>query len=69
MMPVLDIVNHDYSNDTGLIMVNKQLHVDPTQSNSYFKSGKYLNDVRLVYNTSESESDIKARANSYSIGY
>ena len=41
-------------------MVNKELHVDPLKSASYFKKGKYLNDVRLVYSNSESESDLNA---------
>ncbi len=55
MLPVLDLFNHDHNNDTSLIMVNKELHVDPLKYKSYFKSDKYLNDVRLVYNNSESE--------------
>ena len=54
MLPVLDLFNHDHNNDTSLIMVNKELHVDPLKYKTYFKSDKYLNDVRLVYNT-ESE--------------
>ena len=49
MAPVADMFNHDHNNDTGLILVNKELHTDPLRSKSYFKSNKYLNDVRLVY--------------------
>lgn len=59
--PVSDLFNHDHNNDTGLIVVNKELHVDPLKDKCYFKSGKYLNDVRIVYST-DSESDQKARS-------
>jgi len=43
-------------NDSGLILINKELHTNPLKEKSYFKSSKYLNDVRLVYNT-DSEAD------------
>ena len=68
MAPIADMVNHDHNNDTGLILVNKELHVDPLKSKSYFKSGKYLNDVRIIYNT-DSEADQKAKADVLSHGY
>ncbi len=60
MMPVFDLVNHNHRNDTGMVMVNKELHIDPLKSASYFKKGKYLNDVRLLYSNPESESDLNA---------
>ena len=51
MSPVSDMFNHDHMNDTGLIVINKELHTNPLKERSYFKSNKYLNDVRLIYNT------------------
>ena len=68
MSPVSDMFNHDHNNDTGLIVVNKELHVDPLKSKSYFKSSKYLNDVRIIYNT-DSEADRLAREDVLSHGY
>jgi hypothetical protein len=69
MMPIMDLINHNHNNDTGLLMINKELHTDPLRSKSYFKSGKYLNDVRLVYSNSDSESDLKGRNDVLSHGY
>lgn len=68
MSPVSDMFNHDHNNDTGLIVVNKELHVDPLKSKSYFKSSKYLNDVRIIYKT-DSEADRLAREDVLSHGY
>jgi len=56
MSPITDLFNHDHLNDSGLILINKELHTNPLKEKSYFKSSKYLNDVRLVYNT-DSEAD------------
>jgi hypothetical protein len=68
MSPISDLFNHDHDNETGLILVNKELHTDPLKSKSYFKSNKYLNDVRIVY-PGDSEIDTKARADVLSHGY
>ena len=68
MSPISDMFNHDHNNDTGLILTNKELHTDPLKSKSYFKSSKYLNDVRLIYST-DSEADQKAKADDLSHGY
>ena len=50
MLPVMDMFNHDHKNDCGLYVMNKELHIDPIKCKSYFKSNKYLNDVRMLYN-------------------
>ena len=68
MCPIADMFNHDHNNDTGLILTNKELHTNPLKSKSYFKSSKYLNDVRLIY-ANDSEADLKARADALSRGY
>jgi hypothetical protein len=68
LSPISDLFNHHHDNNTGLIIVNKELHTDPLRSKSYFKSNKYLNDVRIVYN-SDSEADKKAKENVLSQGY
>ena len=61
MCPVADMFNHDHNNEAGLILINKELHTNPLKAKSYFKSNKYLNDVRLVYNDPSSEADEKAK--------
>lgn len=68
MSPISDMFNHDHNNDTGLILTNKELHTDPLKSKSYFKSSKYLNDVRLIYST-DSEADQKAKTDVLTHGY
>lgn len=68
LSPISDMFNHDHNNDTGLIVINKELHTNPLKQKSYFKSNKYLNDVRIVYNT-DSEADEKARNDVLSQGY
>ena len=50
MLPVMDMINHEHKNECGLYTLNKELHVDPMKCKSYFKSNKYLNDVRMLYN-------------------
>ena len=52
----MDMFNHDHNQDSALFLFNKELHVDPLKSKSYFRSNKYLNDVRMMYN-SDSEAD------------
>ena len=66
--PIADQFNHDHNNDTGLFVINKELHVDPLKSKSYFKSNKYLNDVRMLYNTG-SEADAKAKEDVMTHGF
>ena len=68
MSPISDMFNHDHNNDTGLIQINKELHTNPLKAKSYFKSNKYLNDVRLVFST-DSEADQKARADVMTQGF
>ena len=45
----MDMLNHDHNNDTGLYLINKELHIEPMQAKSYFSSDKYLNDVSMLY--------------------
>ena len=49
VLPVMDMLNHDHNNDTGLYLINKELHIEPMQAKSYFSSDKYLNDVSMLY--------------------
>ena len=68
LSPVSDMFNHDHDNDTGLILINKELHTNPLKSKSYFQSNKYLNDVRLVY-SKDTETDKKALDDVLTQGY
>ena len=68
MAPVCDMFNHDHNNDAGLFAFNKECHLDPLKHKSYFKSNKYLNDVRILF-SSDSEADVKARADVLTQGF
>ena len=68
MLPMMDMFNHSHNNDCGMYLINKELHLDPIRSKSYFKSDKYLNDVRMLYNK-DTELDQAARSDVLAEGY
>lgn len=68
LAPILDMVNHDHNYDTGIFLFNKGLHLDPLSVRSYFKSGKYLNNTRMMYKT-DSAMDLKGRSNHLTRGF
>ena len=55
MSPVADCFNHNHMCETIFWMVNKKLHVDPMKDKSYFKGGKFLNNMKLIYSTNSIE--------------
>ena len=51
LIPLVDCLNHSHYADSNYCFVNKGLHVDPLEEQSYFSTEKYLNDVSLIYQT------------------
>lgn len=68
MLPVMDMFNHGHTGDCGFYVINKELHLDPTRSKSYFQSNKYLNDVRMLYKK-DTEFDEAARSDVLAEGF
>ena len=68
LAPVLDMFNHDDNYDSGLLLLNKELHLNPLKSRSYFKSNKYLSDARMLYQ-GDTEMDEKGRTDVLAKGF
>ena len=61
MAPVCDMFNHNHDNDNGLFVINKECHLDPLSHKSYFRSNKYLNDVRILFKDDNPEESQKSK--------
>ena len=49
-------------------MVNKKLHLNPVEDRAYMDTAKYLNDVRILYKSGDSQ-DQEALENELTQGF
>ena len=55
IVPLIDCLEHSHDDKVRYHMINKQLHLDPMQDKAYMNSSKYLNDMRLLYQSGSPE--------------
>jgi hypothetical protein len=49
LVPFAHCLNHGHIKDTGMFLINTQLHLDPLRDRSYFEGSKFLTDARIFY--------------------